>query len=58
MLDGKKSARARLFENLRNDHLAESKSPEPSSIVRLEPLTPAQAEAFCDHAMRSLAPRS
>jgi len=58
MLDGKNSARARLFENLRNDHLAESKVSDPSTIVRLEPLTPAQAEAFCDLAMQSLAPRS
>ena len=57
MLDSKNSARARLFENLRSDHQAEKNSPETASVVRIDPLTPAQAEAFCESAIRSLAPR-
>ena len=58
MLDGMNAARARLFENLRNDHIAEAKSAEAESVIRLEPLTARQAEVLCQNAIQSLTPRA
>lgn len=58
MLDGMNAARARLFENLRNDHAADVKAAESEKVLRIKPLTAGQAEALCQSAIQSLAPRA
>ncbi len=57
MLDGTNAGRARLFENLRNDHIAEKHSEEIEEVIRIQPLTAQQADGICKAAMQSLMPR-
>ena len=54
MDDVKTSARARLFENLRSDHVVDAEIPSAPEGKRMKPLTAAQAEAFCAMAVKSL----
>lgn len=57
MLDGMNAGRARLFENLRNDHVAEKHAAESEEVIRIEPLTASQADMICQAAIQSLMPR-